>query len=407
MKTAQKTLIAMAIAGVVTPFTAHAQLEEIIVTAQKREQSVQDVSIAISAFDSSQLTELGLTNLEQLPNVVPSVELFDARGAGQPTWIIRGAGLADFNANNTPVAAIYYDEVYMTSNALGGIGLFDVARVEILKGPQGGLYGRNATGGAIRILSERPNLTETSGYAHGAYGEWDSWGLDGAVGGPIIENKLAYRIAAETQQGGGWQDSLATPGDDDYGDRDYQAVRGQLLFAPREDMEILLKIDYGKDKSETTLARLNGTYDQDFSFDFCDPIYQGRRDDNTCIGFNNLVGDPLLPSDQKKNGETVLSNPINELDNKWTGYNLYLDWDVGFAAFKSITSYLDFDFYQFFDYDATPLVIVSSAEGFPDADTSIEQWSQEFRLTSTGDGPLTWLAGAFYAEDSNESIPSF
>ncbi len=153
MKTVQKTLIAMAIAGVATPFAAHAQLEEIVVTAQKREQSLQDVSIAISAFDSSQLTELGLTNLEQLPYVIPSVQLSDARGAGQPTWVIRGAGLADFNANNTPVAAIFYDEVYMTSNALGGIGLFDVERVEVLKGPQGGLYGRNATGGAVRILS--------------------------------------------------------------------------------------------------------------------------------------------------------------------------------------------------------------------------------------------------------------
>ena len=105
--------------------------------------------------------------------------------------------------------------------------------------------------------------------------------------------------------------------------------------------------------------------------------------------------------------KTVLSNPINELDNDWTGYNLYIDWDVGFASFKSITSYLDYDYYQFFDYDATPLVFVSSVEGFPDADTDIEQWSQEFRLTSTGDGPLTWLAGAMYAEDTNESIQSF
>jgi iron complex outermembrane recepter protein len=407
MKAVQKTLIAMAIAGVVTPFAAHAQLEEIIVTAQKREQSLQDVSIAISAFDSSQLAELGLTNLEQLPYVIPSVELFDARGSGQPTWVIRGAGLADFNANNTPVAAIFYDEVYMTSNALGGIGLFDVGRVEVLKGPQGGLYGRNASGGAIRILSERPDLNETDGFVRGTYGEWDRWTLEGAIGGPIVENKLAYRLAVNTDQGGGWQDSLATPGDDEHGDRDFQAVRGQLLFSPSDDLEFLLKIDSGKDNSETTLARLNGSYDQDFSFDFCDAAYQGRRDDNSCLGIHNLVGVPGLPSDQKKNGETVLSNPINELDNEWTGYNLYIDWDVGFADFKSITSYYEYDYYQFYDYDAGPLVWVSSAEGFPDADTNIEQWSQEFRLTSTGDGPLTWLVGASYMEDTNESIQSF
>ena len=142
MKTIQKNLIAMAIAGVLTPLTAHAQIDEIVVTAEKREQSVQDVPIAISVFNAESLKEQGLTSLEDVASVVPGVELFDARGAGAPTWVIRGAGLEDFNANNTPVAAVYYDEVYMTSNALGGIGLFDIDRVEVLKGPQGGLYGR-------------------------------------------------------------------------------------------------------------------------------------------------------------------------------------------------------------------------------------------------------------------------
>ena len=245
MKTAQKTLLATILAALVTPFAAQAQLEEIIVTAQKREQSLQDVSIAISAFDSAQLTELGLTSVEQLATIIPNVELSDARGAGLPTWVIRGAGLEDFNANNTPVSAIFYDEVYMTSNALGGIGLFDVDRVEVLKGPQGGLYGRNATGGAIRILSTKPDLNETSGFVRGTYGQWDRWSLEGAIGGPIIENKLAYRLAVNTDQGGGWQDSLTTPEDDEHGDRDFQAVRAQLLFTPSDELEVLLKIDAG------------------------------------------------------------------------------------------------------------------------------------------------------------------
>ena len=414
MKTAQKTLAATILAASVTPFTAHAQLEEVIVTAQKREQSLQDVSIAISAFDSAQIAELGLTNVEQLPAFIPNVELSDARGAGLPTWVIRGAGLEDFNANNTPVSAIFYDEVYMTSNALGGIGLFDVDRVEVLKGPQGGLYGRNATGGAIRILSTKPDLNETSGFVRGTYGQWDRWSLEGAIGGPIIENKLAYRLAATTDQGGGWQDSLVTPEDDEHGDRDFQAVRAQLLFTPSDDLEILFKIDSGRDQSETPLPRLAGTYNNAYNFDYCGAIYQGRRDDSSCIGFHNLI-DALYgftlglptPADQKSNGETVVSNPINRLDNEWAGYNLNIDWDLGNTTFKSITSYYEFDFFQFFDYDATPLAIVSSAEGFPDGETDFEQWSQEFRLTSAGDGPLTWLAGAMYAEDTNESLQSF
>ena len=176
MKLIQKSLIAIAIAGVVTPFAAQADIEEIIVTANKREQSIQDVPIAISAFDNSALAEIGADSLENLTNFVPGVALFDDRGAGQPTWVIRGVGLADFNANNTPTAAIYYDEAYMTSNALGGIGLYDIERVEVLKGPQGGLYGRNTTGGAVRIVSNRPNLAESEGYV--------SIGHEGRYGAP-------------------------------------------------------------------------------------------------------------------------------------------------------------------------------------------------------------------------------
>ena len=392
---------------VVTPFAAHAQLEEIIVTAQKRQQSLQDVPIAIAVFDASALREQGLRSLQDVTSVVPSVELYDDRGAGTPTWIIRGAGLEDFNANNTPVAAVFYDQVYLTSNALGGIGLFDIERVEVLKGPQGGLYGRNATGGAVRVASARPDLSEYHGYAQASYGKWARYGLEGAIGVPIIEEQLAFRAAVVTDQGGGWQDSLATPGDDEHGDRDSQAFRGQLLWAPTPELEVLFKLDIGEDQSETALGRANGAYATDFSFDFCAPVYAGRRDESNCIGLHNLVGDPLLPSDQKKDGSTVLSNPINELDNEWTGYNLQVDWDLGFASLKSISSYIDYDFVQFFDYDGTPLAFVQSTPELPDTDTNFEQWSQEFRLTSTGEGPFTWLVGGMVAEDTNKTFQSF
>lgn len=407
MKTIQQNLIAMAIAGVLTPLTAHAQIDEIVVTAEKREQSAQDVPIAISVFNAESLKEQGLTSLEDVASVVPGVELFDARGAGAPTWVIRGAGLEDFNANNTPVAAVYYDEVYMTSNALGGIGLFDIERVEVLKGPQGGLYGRNATGGAVRVLSTRPNLTEFDGYTQASYGSWGRYGIEGAIGGPIIEDKLAFRVAVTTDQGGGWQDSLATPGDDEHGDRDSQVFRGQLLYTPTEDLEILFKVDAGEDKSETTLGRATGFYDADGSFGPCAAILAGRRDDSSCLGMHNLIGSPLLPSDQKKDGSTVLSNPINKLDNEWTGYNLQVDWDLGFANLKWLSSYLDYDFVQFFDYDGTPLAFVQSTDEFPDGETNFEQWSQELRLISAGEGPLTWIVGAMAAEDTNKSYQSF
>ena len=405
MKKIQKTLIALAVSGAV-PLSTYAQIEEVIVSAQKREQNIQDVPIAISAFDETALSDIGATSLENLTSYVPGVALFDDRGAGQPTWSIRGVGLADFNSNNTPTAAIYYDETYMTSNALGAIGLFDIERVEVLKGPQGGLYGRNTTGGAVRIVSNRPNLTGSEGYVSVGYeARYGGTAIEGAYSAPLSED-LAFRVAMQHEEGGGWQDSLATAKDDEHGDRDSLAFRGQLLFSPSDDLEILLKADIGRDRSETMLGRANGFYNPDGSFNPCDAILAGKRDETTCVGLHNLLGDPRLPSDQSDNGSVVLSNPINELDNEWTGITLNVDKDLGYASLVSISSFLDFDYVQSFDYDGTPLALVQSKEGYTDHDTTIEQWSQEFRLISNNDGPLTWLAGITYAKDTNDTMTS-
>ena len=404
MKKITNSLTVAAITWLMLPPLVQAEIDEIIVTANKREQSIQDVPIAISAFDESALDEMGASSLENVTNFVPGVALFDDRGAGQPTWVIRGVGLADFNSNNTPTAAVYYDEAYMTSNALGGIGLYDVERIEILKGPQGGLYGRNTTGGAIRIASNRPNLEKVEGYVSAGYeARYGGTLVEGAYNAPLSE-EMAIRVAMQRSDGGGWQDSLVTAEDDNHGDRDSLAFRGQLFYAPSDELEVLFKADIGRDRSETVLGRANGFYSTDYSFNPCAAIMAGRRDETSCIGLHNLVGDPRLPSDQTANGSVVLANSENNrLDNEWTGYTLRLDRDLGFANLVSISSYLDFDYVQYFDYDGTPLDFVQSEDGIPDSETNIEQWSQELRLISSNDGPVTWLAGASFASDTNST----
>jgi iron complex outermembrane receptor protein len=407
MKKITKSFIVAAISGLMLPPVAQAEIEEIIVTANKREQSIQDVAISMSAFDNDALNEVGADSLENLGNFIPGVALFDDRGAGQPTWIIRGVGLADFNSNNTPTAAIYYDEAYMTSNALGGIGLFDIERIEVLKGPQGGLYGRNTTGGAVRIASNQPSLEESEGYASVSYeGRYGGNLIEGAYNAALSDD-VAVRIAMQRSDGGGWQDSLATTEDDQHGDRDSLAFRGQVLYAPSNELEVLLKADIGHDRSETVLGRAIGFYNSDYSFAPCDAIMSGKRDDTSCIGLHNLVGDPRLPSDQTENGSVVLANPDNNrLDNKWAGYTLKIDRNLGFADLVSISNHLDFDYVQYFDYDGTPLDLVQSEDGIPDSETNIKQWSQEFRLISSNNSPVTWLAGAAYASDTNATTGS-
>jgi iron complex outermembrane recepter protein len=382
-------------------------LEEVVVTAQKRAESVQDVSIAIKAFSEEELNNLNTSSLSELTEFVSGAELFDDRGAGQPTWVIRGVGLADFNSNNTPTAAIYYDEFYLTSNVLGGIGMFDIGGVEVLKGPQGGLYGRNTSGGAVRVNSSRPVVGEEfNGYVSGNYGRWGRAGLEGAIGGPIGET-TAFRISASTDQGGGWQDSLATAGDDEHGDRDFSAIRAQFAYEPTASFGLLLKLEGGEDKSETTLGYSRALYDGNTG-DYCASAYAGSHNENDCVTLSNLTnafaltpGDPgILPSGQREDGTKVLSNPINELDNSWEGANLQMNWDLDVVTLTSITGYLNYENNQTFDYDAQPLVLFHEDAG----DAELTLWSQELRLLSNTDGPLTWLAGAMYAEDEVEEL---
>ncbi|MGE0623481.1 MAG: TonB-dependent receptor [Pseudomonadales bacterium] len=378
-----------------------ATIEEIVVTAQKREQSLQDVPISVSAFSGEDISALGTTHLDQLTEFIPGAELFDDRGAGQPTWVIRGVGLADFNSNNTPTAAIYQDEVYLTSNVLGGLGLFDTDRVEVLKGPQGGLYGRNTSGGAVLVHSTRASAEDgVNGYVTGRYGRWDRYGIEGAVGVPVGD-AAALRLSMMTDQDGGWQDSLATPEDDEYGDRDFTAVRGQLAWQISDRFDLWLKVEGGEDKSETTLGYSRALFDP-ATGDFCSAAYGGRHDESGCVAWSNLTnlyaltpGDPgVLPGGQSESGKTVLTRPINALDNNWIGTTLQLDWHLDFATLTSITGYMNYEDNQVYDYDSQPLTLFEE-----DTNSELTLWSQELRLVSNGEGPFSWLLGAMYAED--------
>lgn len=382
-------------------------LEEVIVTAQKRTERAQDVPIALAAFGGDKIKELAIGDLRELSKRVPGVALFDDRaGSSQPTWVIRGVGLTDFNANNTPTAAIYYDEFYMTSNVMGGIGMFDIDRVEILKGPQGGLYGRNTTGGAVRVESVRPSLESFDGYATARYGKWGRYGVEGAAGGPLSDT-VAFRIAGMIDQGGGWQDSLATAGDDEWGDHDFYALRARLLFQPSESLQVNLKIDSGKDQSETVLGSGIGAYDPNTLLK-CAPVLAGERDDANCVDWGtvndlaNGVAPGLQVSDQSGDGREVLTNPVNQLDNEWFAATVQIDWDLEDATLTSITGYIDYEMRQFYDYDAGV-----HENGHENSHSPIKSWSQELRLVSNADGPFEWLAAVNWAEDELDDRRQF
>lgn len=386
-----------ALAGVVLPaIAAEGVLEEVTVTAQKREQSAQDIPIAIAAFSEEELRNLGVRNLDEVPNFIPNVQLFDEYGTGQPTWVIRGVGLADWSANNTPTAAIYVDDVYMTSNVMGGIGLFDLERVEVLKGPQGALYGRNTSGGAVRVVSRRPEVEEAGGYASLTYGRWDNAIAEAAVNVPIGD-KVAWRLAGRWQQSGdAWQTSLVD--NRKFGEKDRWSIRSSLLFDVGEATEALLILGAARDQSETVLGRGIGVYDP-FTGGFCEPLLNGYLDDSVCA-MNATFYDPefRFPDVQREDGRTTLSDPINRLDNDAFSANLQIRHDFGSARLVSITGYQEFDYSLSFDYDGS-----SGEFGHQFARSDIEAWSQEFRLESLAEGSLRWLLGLeFGRDDLNE-----
>jgi iron complex outermembrane receptor protein len=381
--------------------------ETVVVTAQRRTQRLQDVPIAIRSFSGREIRELGADKLQDLVRVVPNVTLYDDRGSGQPTWVIRGIGLADFNPNNTPTAALFYDEIYTPSNALSGLGLFDLERVEVLKGPQGGLYGRNTSGGAIRVISARPVLGETGGYVDASFGSFEAIKAQGAVNIPLGDI-AALRLSARLDRGGGWQDSLATPQDDTFGDQDFFALRGQLLLQPNEDLSFLLKVEGGTDRSQSLLGRATGTENMALARGFCPAVLSGVRNDQTCGTWadRNLLASrrPLGFSarDQSDDGSVVLSNPINQFDNQWAGATLNAAYDFGGITLTSITGYLQYDYRQVFDYDGSQLEL-----GHENSDVGFEVWSQELRLQSDDSGAFDWMVGAIYNSDTIEDTRVF
>ena len=384
------------------------RLEEVIVLAQKREQSVQDIGIAVSVLSGGELRDRNITNVDSLTAAIPNMAMYDSSG-GVPVVIIRGVGLQNFRVNDTPTTSFYIDEVYQTSIAMAGFTMFDLDRVEVLKGPQGGLYGRNAVGGAIQVISTKPSLEEVSGYAKAGYGKYQRYELEGAVGGPLGE-KVAVRVAGRFVNS---DDTYfrSTTGNFDHGDEDKWALRGLALFAPNENSEMLLKVHGGKDKSDTPLLRPVGFYRRiganiipDFAdgalFNYagvnpgfgslCDAILDGGRDANSC---ETLDGKTEAEQGLKGRYDSA-SNSRPALDNKWWGTSLNMRFYLDDYILTSITAYDDFKHGRTVDLDA-----VKTVQQHIDYRSGIKTWSQEFRLAHDGE-KSRWMVGANYGKDT-------
>jgi len=170
-------------------------IEEILITSQGHAETVQDASISVAAFNAEYIEALGAKNISDLSQFTPNLEIRTVFSASNPTLFIRGVGIRDFNANSSSAVAVYNDDVYMNSPA-GQLGqLFDLQQVEVLRGPQGALYGRNASAGAIRLISRKPAGDEVNASASVTYGSFDQLDVEGAFEAPLFQDLLSMRIS--------------------------------------------------------------------------------------------------------------------------------------------------------------------------------------------------------------------
>jgi iron complex outermembrane recepter protein len=387
---AQRNLLIFFGAGLTSiagPALAQEPIGEITVTAQRREQNIQDLPISVTAFATESLRELGFANPTDLASQTPGLNANGSIGDSNPIFTIRGVGLNDTFSNNNPTASVYVDEVLLPFNPMLSFQLFDLERVEVLKGPQGTLYGRNTTGGAINFITAKPTR-ETRGYLRADYGRFDRGELEGAIGGPLTDT-LAGRIAVSTiQQSDGWQRNAVTG--EKIGDRDQTSARAQLSWEPDERTSALLRLDWATDRSDNQLREHVGSYAAPFSLAPCQATLDGRRDEGPCVDFLGYFD----PTPDRRTVEA--SNLYGyERDSDLYGAGLTLSHDYDAFTITSVSGYSYFNRVLGNDSDGAPLVELDSR--FTD---DIHAFTQELRLSSPGESSLRWVGGLYYSDDS-------
>jgi iron complex outermembrane recepter protein len=355
--------IAIALLGL-TSAQAYAQavLEEVIVTAQKRAENVLDVPISISVFDSDSIEQLSARNLTDLGKFTAGVFMNNDNSL-QPTYNVRGIETNDWTVGSDPAVAVYIDGVYAARGAGAEAALADVNRVEVLKGPQGTLFGRNATGGAIHIVSQKPRF-ENEGRAKVTVGDYSR--LDGEfMYNHAFNDKLAVRGVIVTRQRDGFLEQIDGP---DLNEQDQQNYRLSMLWDAGEHTEVLWRMDYSEldQKGAAQYTMVASVFER---------ANPGRR--------HELFGDINHDSPSREKRDMFSTS-------------LEVNHEIGEMTFTSITGYREFDTELIEDLDGSSNIDYSFNSSNPDDN---DYFSQEFRLVGANE-TLKWTVGAAYSHEN-------
>lgn len=375
-----------ALAQTAAPTQELTTLDEIIVTAQRREQNLQDVPLSVATVGGEKLDVLnsGTADIKALSARIPSLQIESSFGRTFPRFYIRGLGNTDFDLNASQPVSLVYDEVVLENPILKGFPVFDLERVEVLRGPQGTLFGRNTPAGIVKFDSKKPTQ-ETNGYGSLSYGRFNAVKAEGAIGGGLIADKLAARVSLLYQRQDNWVDNTLTPQNGDLEGFDEFAGRLQILATPTEKLSVLLS---GQVRSLDGTARV-------------------FRANILSTGSNQL--------NSNYNRFQVSQDGLNFQNLNTYNVSGTIKYDFGPVTLTSVTAYwngnlrsrgdIDGGYGASFAPPSGPGFIPFWAQSQDDV-PSLNQFTEEVRLSSNGSGPFTYQVGFFYFDEAID-IDSF
>ena len=358
-------------------------LSTIKVTAQKREEAMQDVPIMVTAVSEQLMRDTGVRDVKDVQVLVPGLTVTSTQSEAQTTARIRGIGTVGDNAGLESSVGVMIDGVYRPRNGVGFGDLGELERIEVLKGPQGTVYGKNTSAGVINVVTRRPDY-ETSAEGELTFGNYGAIGAAGSFNSALGEN-AAFRIYGAKRTRDGFTEVRTGEGprrEDEDGDQNFHTLRGQLLFEPTDALDIRLSADFTS------------------------------REENCCVGMTVVRGATAAIVDALATDEGVVrvadpfarvaySNRSTEQDIKDKGVAAHVDWITpwfGEATLSSITAWREWGSINGLDFDFTSADILYRNPRKDESFTGFETFSQELRLTGSTDR-VDWMVGAFYADE--------
>jgi len=388
----KKTLLAQAVLYVAVTAQAQ-QIEEVMVTAQKRSESLQDVPVSVSAMGGDELGQLRLRDTTEIAAQIPNMQISTPMGESMPVISIRGISMDDFSLNQSSPVAIYVDEVYKGNPALQSVQMYDLQRLEVLRGPQGTLYGKNSTGGAVNFITNTPSFG-TESYVTAGFGEYNRKELQGAFEMPLIDDTLAIRVAGTWAEMDGWKENQL-PGGDDTNAIDEWGGRMTLVFQPTDRLETILRvsaseskaINYGYSAKPGPAGAGAGLYELFNNAETGLPAFLGVTPPAGAPQQSYFLSAGLDKFD-------IEEDRTEERSVENTAVSLTVNWDLSDSlTLTSISSWDDGEFFSP-EGDGTPYSILAI-----DYESEVTQITQDLRIASDFSGAFNFIGGVFYSDE--------